>query len=156
MEEDKSSELQEYPSLAESHEPIATLLKRRREEKGLTLQETAEATHVPVYYLQHLEGGGDPHLLADELYLIPFLRTYATFLDLDPAYAVAEFVIASHRGEVAAGMAQKTPHRSLLRRLALFLLILAGLGVLGLLWFSNQPGQIPWQPSEKQIDSSPS
>jgi len=137
MEEDKSSDLQEYPLREVGHEHISTLLKRRREEKGLTLQETAAATHVPVYYLQHLEGGGNPHLLADELYLIPFLRTYAIFLDLDPAYAVAEFVIASHRGEVAAGMAQETPRRLLFRRLVFFL-ILAGLGVLVLWLFGRQ------------------
>ena len=139
MEEDKSSDLQEYPLREVGHEHISTLLKRRREEKGLTLQETAAATHVPVYYLQHLEGGGNPHLLADELYLIPFLRTYAIFLDLDPAYAVAEFVIASHRGEVAAGMAQETPRRLLFRRLVFFL-ILAGLGLLGVLWLSGEQG----------------
>jgi len=139
MEEDKSSDLQEHSAGEIGHEHISILLKRRREEKGLTLQETAAATHVPVYYLQHLEGGGNPHLLADELYLIPFLRTYAIFLDLDPAYAVAEFVIASHRGEVAAGMAQETPRRLLFRRLVFFL-ILAGLGLLGVLWLSGEQG----------------
>src|SRR5262245_31805010 len=90
MEEDKSSVLQEQSEV--SHEHISALLKRRREEKGLSLQQTEAATRIPVHYLQHLEGGGDPRLLADELYLVPFLRTYATFLDLDPAYAVAEFV----------------------------------------------------------------
>jgi cytoskeletal protein RodZ len=139
MEEDKSSDLQEHSAGEIGHEHISTLLKRRREEKGLTLQETAAATHVPVYYLQHLEGGGDPHLLADELYLIPFLRTYAIFLDLDPAYAVAEFVIASHRGEVAAGMAQETSRRPLLRRLVFFLILAGGLGLL-LLWLSGWQG----------------
>ena len=60
-----------------------------------------------------------------------------TVLDLDPAYAVAEFVIASHRGEVAAGMARETPRRPLFRRLALFL-ILTGLGLLVFLWLSGQ------------------
>ena len=105
--------------------------------KGCLSKQTAAATRVPVHYLQHLEGGGNPHLLADELYLVPFLRTYAIFLDLDPAYAVAEFVIASHRGEVAAGMAQETPRRPLFRRLAFFL-ILTGLGLLVFLWLSGQ------------------
>ena len=139
MEEEKSSDLQTYSPGEVSHEHISTLLKRRREEKGLTLQETAVAAHVPVYYLQHLEGGGDPHLLADELYLVPFLRTYATFLDLDPSYAVAKFVIASHRGEVAAGMMQDPPRRPLFRRLVLFL-IFVGLGLLVLLWIFSQQG----------------
>jgi cytoskeletal protein RodZ len=137
MEEDKGSDLQEHLRGEVGHEHISTLLKRRREEKGLSLQQTAAATHVPVYYLQHLEGGGNPQLLADELYLVPFLRTYATFLDLDPAYAVAEFVIASHQGEIAAGMAREAPRRPLFRHLAFFL-ILIGLGLLVLLWLSGQ------------------
>ena len=139
MEEDKSGDLQGHPREKVGHEPISHLLKRRREEKGMSLQATAAATHVPMHYLQHLEGGGDPHLLADELYLIPFLRTYATFLDLDPAYAVAEFVIASHRGEIAAGMAQETPRRPLFRRFVFFL-IFAVLGLLGFLWLSAGQG----------------
>jgi len=139
MEEDKSSDLQGHPREEVGHESLSHLLKRHREEKGMSLQATAAATHVPMHYLQHLEGGGDPHLLADELYLVPFLRTYATFLDLDPASAVAEFVIASHRGEVAAGMAQETPRRSLFRRLVFFL-IFTVLGLLGFLWLSAGQG----------------
>lgn len=139
MEENKSSDLPEHPPGEVGHEHISTLLKRRREEKGLSLQETGAATHIPVHYLQHLEGGGDPRLLADELYLVPFLRMYATFLDLDPAYAVAEFVIASHRGEVAAGMAQASSRRSLFQRLVL-LTALAILGFLVFLWLSGGQG----------------
>src|SRR5262245_22309107 len=136
MEEDKSSVLQEQSEVG--HEHISILLKRRREEKGLSLQETEAATRIPVHYLQHLEGGGDPRLLADELYLVPFLRTYATFLDLDPAYAVAEFVIASHRGEIT-GASQTPARRSFLKRLLLFL-VLIGFGVAVVFWLSSAHG----------------
>ena len=136
MEEEKSSDLREQPREEVGREPIALLLKRRREEKGLSLQATAAATRVPMRYLQHLEGGGAPHLLSDELYLVPFLRTYATFLDLDPSSAVAEFLIALRQRE-GTSLAQETPRRSLFLRLVL-LLILAGLGLLGFLWIFGQ------------------
>ena len=136
MEEDKSSVLQEQSEVG--HEHISILLRRRREEKGLSLQETEAATRIPVHYLQHLEGGGDPRLLADELYLIPFLRTYAAFLDLDPAYAVVLFIAASHRGETT--WASQTPvRRSLFQRL-LLLLLLVVFGVVVVLWFSRVRG----------------
>ena len=136
MEEDKSSVLQEHSEVG--HEHVSILLKRRREEKGLSLQETEAATRIPVHYLQHLEGKGNPRLLADELYLVPFLRMYATFLDLDPAYAVAEFVIASHRGETT-GMSQTSARRPFLQRLLLFLVLVA-FGVVVILWFSSARG----------------
>ncbi len=136
MEEDKSSVLQEQSEVG--HEHISILLRRRREEKGLSLQETEAATRIPVHYLQHLEGGGDPRLLADELYLIPFLRTYAAFLDLDPAYAVVLFIAASHRGETTWA-SQAPVRRSLFQRLLLLLLLVA-FGVVVVLWFSRVRG----------------
>ena len=136
MAEDKSSVLQEQSEVG--HEHISILLKRRREEKGLSLQETEAATRIPVHYLQHLEGGGDPRLLADELYLVPFLRTYATFLDLDPSYAVALFIAASHRGETT-GALQAPVRRSFLQRLLLFLVLVA-FGVMVVLWLSSARG----------------
>lgn len=136
MEEEKSSDLREQPREEVGREPLALLLKRRREEKGMSLQAAAAATRVPIRYLQHLEGGGAPHLLSEELYLVPFLRTYATFLDLDPSSAVAEFLIALRQRE-GASLAQETPRRSLFPRLVL-LLILAGLGLLGFLWIFGQ------------------
>jgi cytoskeletal protein RodZ len=137
MEEDKSGVLQEQSEVG--HEHISTLLRRRREEKGLSLQETEAATRIPVHYLQHLEGGGDPRLLADELYLVPFLRTYASFLDLDPAYAVALFVAASQRSETTVGESQASVRRSLFQRL-LLLLFLAAFGVVVVLWLSSAHG----------------
>ena len=134
MEEDKSSVLPEQSEV--EHEHISILLKRRREQKGLSLQETEAATRIPLHYLQHLEGGGDPRLLADELYLVPFLRTYAAFLDLDPPYAVALFIAASHRGETVVGASQTTVRRSLLQHF-LMLLFFVALGIVVLLWLSN-------------------
>lgn len=73
-------------------ESLAALLKQTREDKGISLKEVETATRVPRAYLEALEGGGDRRLLADQLYLIPFLRTYATFLGLNPFAAVTRFL----------------------------------------------------------------
>jgi cytoskeleton protein RodZ len=139
MEEEQYNDLQEQPPEEVGQEPIALLLKRRREAKGLSLQATAAATRVPLRYLRHLEGDGPPDLLSDELYLVPFLRTYATFLDLDPSSAVAEFVIAVRRRESAPPLPGPVPRRALWRRVV-FLLLLTGVGLLVFFWISGQQG----------------
>lgn len=71
---------------------VAALLKQKREENGLSLKDAAGQAHIPERYLHILEGQGDPRILADTLYLIPFLRTYSTFLDLDSGETVSLFL----------------------------------------------------------------
>ncbi len=139
MEEEQHRDLREQPPEEVGQEPIPLLLKHRREAKGLSLQATAAATRVPLRYLRHLEGDGPPDILSDELYLVPFLRTYATFLDLDASSAVAEFVIAVRRRERAVGLVQEVPRRALSRRFV-FLLLLTGVGLLVFFWISGQQG----------------
>jgi len=84
-------------------EEVAGLLKQTREEKQLSLKDVEASTRIPVHYLQILEGEGDIRLLADTLYLIPFLRTYSAFLELDPAVTVAQFIEGLQKGEAAEG-----------------------------------------------------
>ena len=71
---------------------ISTALKQARERQGTSLQDISQAVNVPVRYLQALEGEGDRRLLADTMYLIPFLRTYVTYLGFDPNSAVRQFI----------------------------------------------------------------
>ena len=71
---------------------ISAALKQARERQGTSLQDISQAVNVPVRYLQALEGEGDRHLLADTMYLIPFLRTYVTYLGFDPNSAVRQFI----------------------------------------------------------------
>ncbi len=141
MEEEMSSDPREQPREEVSREPLALVLKRRREEKGLSLQASAAATRVPLRYLQHLEGGIAPHLLSEELYLVPFLRTYAAFLDLNPSSAVAEFIVIVRRREMTGGAVEKKtpPPRRLLVGVLVVLLILVGLGLLAWFWTSAAP-----------------
>ncbi|MCS6925417.1 MAG: DUF4115 domain-containing protein [Candidatus Binatia bacterium] len=73
-------------------ETLATLFRQTREKKGLSLKDVEAATRLPLRYLEVLEGKGDRRLLGDYAYLIPFVRTYATYLGLDPTAAVTQFI----------------------------------------------------------------
>lgn len=71
---------------------IATALKQAREHKGIALEQAAEVLKIPQRYLQALEGEGDRRLLADTMYLIPFLRAYAAYLGFHADSAVRQFI----------------------------------------------------------------
>jgi cytoskeleton protein RodZ len=124
----------------EEMEVVASLLKQSREEKGISLKDAEKETHVPTHYLQILEGEGDPRLLADVLYLIPFLRTYSLFLGLDPALTIPQFIAGIQKGEVPSSVIAPPPRR-LFSRATLVVLILVGLVALVLLWVVGEHSQ---------------
>jgi len=69
-----------------SEAPKASLGKSlitARERRGLSREMVVEQTHIPAHYVQMLEDN-DYRRIADQLYLLPFLRKYAEFLDIDP------------------------------------------------------------------------
>lgn len=77
-------------------------LRQAREARSLSLEDVRGALGIPLHYLQAMENGSS-RLVADEFYLIPFLRRYAEFLDLDPATTVAQFLSDAAREEARAG-----------------------------------------------------
>lgn len=118
-----------------SMEKVTSLLKQSREKKNISLQEAETAVHIPMRYLQVLEGGEEGRLLADKMYLVPYLRTYATFLGLNPTTIVTQFVtelqgVQAIEEAVRPQRAELVPASSRLSSLATpFLLLLALLGV---------------------------
>jgi cytoskeletal protein RodZ len=120
-------------------EEVASMLKRAREDKGISLKDVETETRVPTHYLQILEGEGDSRLLADVLYLIPFLRTYSLFLGLDPAVTVPQFIVAVQRGATPSSL-PPVPSRRFFSRPVFLFLMLAGLLVLSLLWIASEHG----------------
>lgn len=82
-------------------ENITTILRQAREHKGVSLKDVEGKTRIPLKYLQALEGGGENGLLADEMYLIPFLRSYANFLGVDANQAVSRFLTELQRQDSA-------------------------------------------------------
>jgi cytoskeletal protein RodZ len=81
---------------------VGEVLRQQRESRSLSLEDVRSALGIPLHYLQAMESGKS-RLVADEFYLIPFLRRYAEFLDLDPAVSVAQFLSDAAREESRAG-----------------------------------------------------
>lgn len=84
---------------------VGEVLRHKRESRSLALEDVRSALGIPLHYLQAMESGGST-LVADEFYLIPFLRRYAEYLDLDPASTVAQFLAEAAREEASAGVAR--------------------------------------------------
>jgi len=70
---------------------LGVVLRSAREQRALTVREAAERIRIPAHYLTMLETN-DYSGMADELYLLPFVRTYAEFLGLDAGALSTRFV----------------------------------------------------------------
>jgi cytoskeletal protein RodZ len=70
---------------------LGTVLCAARQAHGLTVQEASERLRIPARYLTMLEAG-DYGAIADELYLLPFVRSYAEFLGLDAETLATHFL----------------------------------------------------------------
>lgn len=72
-----------------------------RDRRGLSRAEVAAQTHIPANYIAMIESS-DYGLIADQLYLMPFLRRYAAFLGMDGEDVAMRFVHEVQRAEGAA------------------------------------------------------
>ena len=61
---------------------LGEYLVAARERRGVSREIVVQQTHIPAYYVQMLEDD-DYRRISDQLYLLPFLRKYSTFLDID-------------------------------------------------------------------------
>ncbi|HEX8579646.1 MAG TPA: RodZ domain-containing protein [Allosphingosinicella sp.] len=64
--------------------PVGERLRAAREEKGLTLQEVASQSRIPIRHLEHIERG-EWEALPAPTYSVGFARSYATIVGLDAA-----------------------------------------------------------------------
>jgi cytoskeleton protein RodZ len=69
---------------------VGAVLRARREQLGLSLDDVAEATKIRNWYLAALEEDNRARLPAD-VYALGFLRAYARYLDLDAGDLVARW-----------------------------------------------------------------
>ncbi len=81
---------------------VGEVLRQQRESRSMSLEDVRGALGIPLHYLQAMESGKS-RLVADEFYLIPFLRRYADFLELDPATTVGQFLAEAAREEARGG-----------------------------------------------------
>ena len=68
--------------MKEQHKNIGELLRQRRTEMNVSLQEAESATSIRVNYLQAIEEGHTDKLISP-VYAQGFIRQYASFLGLD-------------------------------------------------------------------------
>jgi cytoskeleton protein RodZ len=76
---------------AEAGPSLGHLITESRERKGMTREQVASETHLPPHYIKMIETD-NYDLISDRLYLVPFLRRYATFLGLDAEEIASRFV----------------------------------------------------------------
>src|SRR3954469_12677568 len=69
--------------------PVGERLRVAREEKGVTLEEVAKQTRIPIRHLEHIERG-EWDAMPAVTYSVGFARSYANAVGLDGAAVGAE------------------------------------------------------------------
>jgi hypothetical protein len=87
--------------IAESEPSLGRTLAAARERNGLSRADIVAETRIPGHYIDMIESS-DYGLISDQLYLMPFLRRYAAFLNLDGEEVAMRFVREVQRAELAA------------------------------------------------------
>jgi cytoskeleton protein RodZ len=70
---------------------LGHMMTETRERKGFSREQVVSEIHLPAHYIKMIESDSY-ELIADRLYLVPFLRRYATFLGLDAEEVASRFV----------------------------------------------------------------
>jgi cytoskeleton protein RodZ len=70
---------------------LGQMITEARERKGLTREQVATEAHLPPHYVKMIETDSYD-MISDRLYLVPFLRRYASFLGLDAEEIASRFV----------------------------------------------------------------
>jgi len=95
------------PWVTEEHgeaRKLAQILIATREKLGLDREEAARRAHIPLSYVEMLEGESSGKI-SDQIYLVPFLRRYAATLGLDGEDLAMRFVRELQRLESEAARA---------------------------------------------------
>jgi cytoskeleton protein RodZ len=83
---------------AESEPSLGHVITEARERKGMTREQVISEAHLPAHYVKMIETD-NYELISDRLYLVPFLRRYATFLGLDAEEIASRFVSSVQHAE---------------------------------------------------------
>jgi cytoskeletal protein RodZ len=79
------------PAAAEADQSLGRFLVAARERRGLTAEDVVRETRLAAHYVRMMETN-DYSKISDQLYLVPFLRRYASFLELDQDDVALRFV----------------------------------------------------------------
>ncbi len=85
---------------AQREEPasLGADLTRVRERRGRSREDVASETHIPANYVRMIESD-DYSMIADQLYMLPFVRRYAAFLGMDEDEVAMRFVREVQRAD---------------------------------------------------------
>ena len=132
----------EIPSVLSNDHSLGKIMAMARDARGFTREQAAKSSNIPVYYLNMIESD-DYSSIADQLYLLPFLRRYASFVGLEAEEVASRFIRDVQRADMnppkfsAEPMAMIADRRPFPWRTAIAALV--GLGALAALgWFGYQ------------------
>jgi cytoskeletal protein RodZ len=77
---------------------LGEFLTDLREKRGFSRDQVNTEARIPKHYIVMMESD-DYSLIADQLYMMPFLRRYAAFLGLEPDDVATRFVREIQRSE---------------------------------------------------------
>ena len=87
------------PPVLSSDHSLGEIMTTAREARGFSRAQAAKASNIPGYYLTMIETD-DYSSIADQLYLLPFLRRYATFVGLEPEEVASRFIRDVQRADM--------------------------------------------------------
>ncbi len=90
------------PSVLSSDHSLGAVMTMAREARGFSRDQAAKASNIPAYYLTMIETD-DYSSIADQLYLLPFLRRYAVFVALEPEEVASRFIREVQRADMNPG-----------------------------------------------------
>ena len=89
-------------------------MKRRREERGVTLRQIADATKLSVSALEALERN-DISRLPGGIFSRAFVRSYASQVGLDPEQTVHDFLVQFPHDSLTVGSPHMAQHGDAMR-----------------------------------------
>ena|SRR5271170_1301792 len=92
---------------ASGEQSLGGYLTELRGQRSLSREDVVGQTRIPMHYILMMEND-DFSMIADQLYLMPFLRRYATFLALDPDEIATRFIHEVQRSE-SSGVRMSEP-----------------------------------------------
>src|SRR6185437_6592998 len=142
-----SSPSAEPPKAGAEGEPsLGKTLAAARERRGLSRADVVADTRIPAHYVAMIESS-DYGLISDQLYLMPFLRRYAAFLNLDGEEVAMRFVREVQRAEGAAvprmsePLALRNHRRTPWGRVAAVIIVIAAIVVLYVIASEHHHGE---------------
>lgn len=130
------------------------MLADARTARGITLDQVARETHISVRYLEGLETG-DYSVFPGPAYVTGFIRSYASYLELDPQplvdrYRMQRSEVLSEPEEFSVARAQRSP----LMAVVVLALLVFGAGVFALVRWVLAPMGVVERSAEGVSDAT--